>query len=517
MSGNMADLLAQLPALLGGHLVLSVAALGTGIALSLPLGMAASRSRRLGGAVLGVAGVIQTVPGLALLALMVAALGGTIGFLPAYLALALYSVLPVLRNTVAGIAGVDPAVIDAANGAGMTSRQRLFRVELPLAAPIIIAGIRTSTVWVVGTATLSTPVGAASLGNYIFAGLQTRNTASVIFGCVFAALLAVVLDQLVRAAETAAQRRDKARGMLAAAGLVLIVGGGLMPLALKSGGPTGTREDAPLAGTHITVGAKTFTEQYVLARLLKQRLEDAGARVTLTESLGSTILFDALSAGTVDVYVDYTGTLWTTILKRDAPAERNQMLADVKNHLQKRHGIRVIGRLGFENAYAFAMRRDRARQLGIRSIADIGRQAGLTLGGDPEFFARPEWTRVRDSYGLDRLAARGMDSTFMYGAVRDGEVDVITAYTTDARIDAFNLVLLDDPKAAFPPYDAVLLVSPGAYQTPGLVAALTPLLDRISTPLMRQANGRVDRGDETPGQAANFLEDVLTAHPQPVP
>lgn len=511
MNGNLAELFAQLPPLLGGHMVLSLSALVTGIGLSIPLGILASRSPRLGGAVLGVAGVIQTVPGLALLALMVAALGGTIGFLPAYLALALYSVLPVLRNTVAGIAGVDSAVIEAADGVGMTGNQRLFRVELPLAAPTIIAGIRTSAVWVVGTATLSTPVGAPSLGNYIFAGLQTRNTASVIFGCVFAAMLAIVLDQLVRGAENAVRDRNRVRGAMVGLGLVLLVGGGVSPVILDQGRPTETQ--GPLSGTHLTVGAKTFTEQYILARLLKRWLEAAGATVSITESLGSTILFDALSAGTVDIYVDYAGTLWTTILKRNDPAPRDQMLAEVTRFLQDKHGIRVAGRLGFENAYAFAMGRDRARQLGIGSLADLGRTEGLVLGGDPEFFARPEWVRVRDSYGLRNVVTRGMDSTFMYGAVRDGEVDVITAYTTDARIDAFDLVLLDDPNNAFPPYDAVLLMSPKAAQSDPLADVLAPLTGAISTDLMRRANARVDMDGGTPRQAAAYLEAEIAISP----
>ena len=505
MNDNLAELFAQLPNLLGGHMVLSMSALSSGILLSVPLGIVASRSQKLGGVVLGTAGIIQTIPGLALLALMVAALGGTIGFLPAYLALAMYSVLPVLRNTVTGIAGVDPAVIEAANGVGMTDRQRLLRVELPLAAPTIIAGIRTSTVWVVGTATLSTPVGAPSLGNYIFAGLQTRNPLSVVFGCVFAALLAIALDQLVRAAESAVRQRSKAKGVAAVMGLVLLVGGGLIPLVLEQR-ITLHRPGGPLAGTNIMVGAKTFTEQYILARALSGHLEDKGARVERLENLGSTVLFDALATGKVDLYVDYVGTLWTTILKRTEPTDRAQMLDEVSRHLRNTYGIGVVGRLGFENAYAFAMRRDRAAELAATAIGDLAnRSSQLTIGGDPEFFARPEWARVRDAYGLDQLGTRGMDSTFMYGAVRDGAVDVITAYTTDGRIDAFDLQLLDDPKQAFPSYDAVLLISPQAAKSEALTAELRKWIDAVNTALMRDANGQVDLKGATPKQAATFL------------
>ena len=208
MTSNLADRFAELPQLLAGHLLLSVSALVVGIAISVPLGIAATRHPRLRGPALTLAGLIQTVPSMALLALMVPLLGGMIGFVPAFIALTLYSMLPVLRNTVTGILEIDPAMTEAARGVGMTDRQSLWWVELPLAAPIIIAGIRTATVWVVGMATLSTPVGAPSLGNYIFLGLQTRNWVAVLFGCFFAAGLAIVLDQLIRLLEYAARLRS---------------------------------------------------------------------------------------------------------------------------------------------------------------------------------------------------------------------------------------------------------------------------------------------------------------------
>src|SRR5262245_10776458 len=173
MLDSLTELAARLPDYLGGHMLLSVAALAVGLAISLPLGIMASRRPKLAEMLLGTAGVLQTVPTLALLVLMVPLLGGLIGFWPAFVALTLYSILPILANTVIGIRGVDPALIEAARGLGMSDRQMLRRVQLPLAAPVIISGIRTATVLVVGTATLATPVGGESLGNYIFAGLAT--------------------------------------------------------------------------------------------------------------------------------------------------------------------------------------------------------------------------------------------------------------------------------------------------------------------------------------------------------
>ncbi len=524
MNANVAERFAELPHLLAGHLLLSVSAILVAVALSVPLGVAAARSKVWRGPALTLASLIQTVPALALLALMVPLLGGTIGFLPAFLALLLYGLLPTLRGTVTGIAGVDPDLIEAARGVGMTRRQRLFRVELPLALPVIVAGIRTTTVWVVGMATLSTPVGAPSLGNYIFAGLQTRNSVSVLFGCFFAALLAIVLDRLIGLAERAARERRRAPAWAAALGLLAVIAGGLAPGAAgmwRAGralepGPAGEAAIAgpaalPLKGRTIIVGAKPFTEQYVLAALISRHLEARGATVERLEGLGSAILFDALAANTVDLYVDYTGTLWTTVLKQGGHEARDAMFVRTAHGLLEKYGVLMLGRLGFENAYAFAMTGERAAELGVRSLGNLAAHAGdLVIGGDPEFFARPEWARVRDAYGLENAVTRGMDSTFMYGAVRDGEVDVIGAYTTDGRIDAFSLTLLDDPAQAFPPYDAVLLLSPRAAGDASLVAALKPLLNRIGDSTMRAANGRVDISGQSPEQAAAYLAGAIS-------
>ena len=196
----------------------------SGLLISLPLAIAVRNRPVLRGALLGLASIVQTVPGLALLALFyplllaLAALSlswfgvgfSAFGFLPAVLALALYSMLPVLRNTITGLQGVDPAILEAAQGVGMTPRQSLFMVELPLALPVMMAGIRTAAVWVIGTATLSTPIGQTSLGNYIFAGLQTQNWVFVLFGCVAAAVLALAVDQLLALIETGIRDRSRA-------------------------------------------------------------------------------------------------------------------------------------------------------------------------------------------------------------------------------------------------------------------------------------------------------------------
>ncbi len=500
-----------LPEYLGDHVLLSVCSLLVGFAISLPLAVAASRSAAVRWPSLFAASFVQTIPSLALLALfypLLLALShlsqsltgrgfAALGFLPSFLALTLYSMLPILRNTVAGITGVDPAAVEAADGMGMTARQKLWRVELPLAAPVIMAGVRTAAVWTIGAATLSTPVGQTSLGNYIFSGLQTEDWVFVLFGCAAAAVLALATDQLLGLIESGLARREPARAWIGAICLVVGALAALAPLAATSGG-----------GGAYRIGAKNFSEQYILAELMARRLEAQGASVKLKEDLGSATAYRALAAGEIDVYVDYSGTLWTNALgRRDNPG-RAAMLRELAAELKKRDGVELLGPLGFENAYALAMRADRAQALGIASIADLSAHAGtLKMGADLEFLSRPEWRAIRDAYSLRFGKMISYQPTFMYRALDDGEVDVISAFSSDGRIAADHLRLLGDPQGAIPPYDAVILISPKRARDPRLRAALAPLVGSIPLADMQAANLSVDRDQDkkTPGEAAAAL------------
>jgi osmoprotectant transport system permease protein len=515
MNERLAAAFRLLPSYLGQHVLLSASALVLGIALSLPLAVAASRNPRLRWIALLGAGLIQTIPSLALLALfypLLLALSAlsrslfgagfqALGFLPSLLALTLYSMLPILRNATTGILGVDPAAVEAAKGVGMTDNQRLSMVELPLAAPVIMAGIRTAAVWTIGTATLSTPVGQTSLGDYIFSGLQTEDWVLVLFGCAAAAGLALIVDQLLGLIEAGAALRDRRRVIAGAAGLIIGTLAAITPLA-QGAGP----------GERVTVGAKNFSEQYILASLMGARLHAGGYQVAEKDDLGSAVAYQAVASSEIDAYVDYSGTLWTNVLKRTDTPPRAQLLAELTQALKAKDGVTLLGALGFENAYALAMRRDQADKLDIHSIADLAVHApDLTLGSDLEFLSRPEWASLKSAYGLNFKAARRFQPTFMYKAVTDGEVDVIDAFSSDGRIAADDLVVLTDPKQAIPPYDAVILVSPKRSSDARFIAALRPLLGAIPVEQMRKANLSVDRDQDkqTPAQAAQALAKAI--------
>lgn len=495
MSEELWLLFGNLPDYLGGHLLLSLAALTIGLLISIPAGVAASRRPVLAEYLLGIAGILQTVPTLALLALMVPLLGGAIGFRPAFVALTLYSFLPILANTVTGIRSIDPTLTEAARGLGMNDWQMLVRVQLPLAAPVILSGIRTATVLVVGSATLATPVGGMSLGNYIFSGLNMNDMQSTIFGCIFTALLAILMDQLVHLLEIALVRRSRRLAWIAAAVFGLSLAGGLYgPIARLFTPPEPVIASAP------------FTEQFILSEVMKDRLENAGFRVDQRQGMGETIQFLGLKHNQIDCCINYTGNVWATLMKHKYAVDRDTTYKETVAYLEREFGIECLGKVGFENAYVLVMKKEVAHRHGIATIDDLARHPNrFVMADDMMFFGRNEWDRAQSLYGLKFKERKSMDPGLMYAAVDEDRVQVISAYSSDGRINKLGLVRLADPKQAFPPYDAILLLSRRGAQNAKLRAALLPLVNAVKDEAMQNANLRVDVDKQSPRRAAREL------------
>jgi osmoprotectant transport system permease protein len=495
----MIEQLIFLPEYLFSHLSLTLTSLLVGVLISVPLGVIASRFRFIERISLGITGVIQTVPSLAFLAGMVpflALLGApSIGYLPACIALSMYSVLPMLRNTVVGLRAVEPAFIEAAKGVGMTSLQRLLKVELPLATPMIIAGIRTSTIWTVGTATLSTAVGATSLGNYIFIGLQTRNNYAILIGCISAAGLALVLDGLIRILALSIERNARFLTFTICSVFALFyITIGLNEIA----------EYLKTTPRPVVVGAKAFTEQYILSEIIAQKIEkETNSPVKVRQSLGSLTAFDALCASDIDIYVEYTGTIWTHIMHKNSPPKNKEVLYQKVLNFLAQYQVNAIGQVGFNNVYVLAIKRELSEKLDIKRISDLSKYKNFVLGGDYEFFGRPEWISMRKAYDLTFSRKIPLDHALMYQAINDNKVDVIISFSTDGHIAANDLIILEDDKKANLSYYAIILASPMlAKNRPDVVKALYPLIGAIDEARMQRLNALVDAVGKNPAVVA---------------
>jgi osmoprotectant transport system permease protein len=493
------------PALLGAtaaHVELVAQAVLIATALAVPAGLAAAHRPRTERLAVAVANLLQTIPSLALLGFLLILFGGVIGKPPALTALVLYALLPILKTTVLGVRAIDPAVREAALGMGMTPAQRLRLVELPLALPAILSGVRIATVASVGMATVAAAIGARGLGSYIFRGVSLSDPRLILLGAVPAAVLALVADGLLGGLERALDpTRGPARGrtpLLVAAGF---------GIAVAAGGGALVRLGEPGRGDRIVIGSKDSAEPILLAHMLALLVEDrTGLPVERALNLGGTLVcYNALSRRGLDAYVEYTGTALATILKEPPGGDPEAVLRRVREGCA-RDGVTVLDPIGFENTFAILMRRDRAESLGIRRISDLRAHAStLRAGFGPEFMNRPDgYPGLVAAYGLDlAVAPREMDRNLLYGAVARGTLDVAAGDSTDGRVAGLDLVVLADDRRYFPPYQAVPLARAGALgRHPALRDALNALAGRIDAATMTALNRRVDGAKEDPAAVA---------------
>jgi osmoprotectant transport system permease protein len=479
-------------ALTGEHLLLVAVSTLIAVAVGIPVGLLLTRKAGWKRPVLAVANVLQTVPSLALFGFIIPLkyVGG-IGWRAAVVALVLYALLPVIRNTVTGVEGVERSVREAALAMGMTDRQILRQVELPLAAPVILAGVRVATVISVGVATIAAAIGAGGLGTLIFRGLRQYDNGLILAGAVPAALLALAADAGIGLIESrlAARRRPVKRNVVARrvalAALVLVALAGV-GFALWSRS----------AKADVRVGSKDFTESVILAEIYAQGLEARGLKVERRYELGGNLAHDALVAGEVDVYPEYTGTSLMSILKHPPSTDARAVYETVKSEYAARFDVEVGPPLGFEDTFAVLVRSDDARRLNLKNISDLTSHAPrMSAGFGQDFMSRPDgYEGFARAYGLQfQGRPREMDLSLSYRALAEGQVDVIAGNSTDGMIATLGLTQLEDDRHYFPPYEAVLLLRRDALERlPPAREVLQRLAGSISTEEMRRLNYEVD-------------------------
>jgi osmoprotectant transport system permease protein len=497
---------AELAGLLWQHVVLVALSTGVAIAAGIPIGVLAARHPRGGAPIVWFVNVVQTVPSLAMFGfLLPLPLVGGLGGRVAVTVLTLYALLPIIRTTVGGLRSVDPALVEAAAALGMTPRQRLARVELPLALPSIVAGIRVAAVIGVGTATIAAAVGAGGLGEYIFRGLAMVEPTVVLAGAIPAAALALafdgglmLLERVIRTALAGGRVATVLR--YATAGLLVCVAGVGLSLALNRTDPSVIR-----------IGSKNFTEQIVLGELLARLVDErTSLRAERRLNLGGTFICDrALRSGDIDLYVEYSGTAHSAIFHEPAITDPRAVFETVRRRYA-RAGLTLLEPLGFENTFAILVRGDDARRLGLRTIADAAPYApGWQAGFGYEFLQREDgYPGLARAYGLSFAAPpRAMELSLTYRALAQRQVDLIAGDATSGLIAGYDLFMLEDSRRYFPPYDAAIVArSATLLAHPELRSALQMLSGRISAAEMRRMNHAVDVGRRDPGQvAAEFL------------
>ena len=484
----------ELMVLVREHVVLVFVAILVAVIIGVPTGIAVTRYRALRGPVLGLANVMQTIPSLALFGFLIPIpfIGG-IGARTALVALVLYSLLPIIRNTVTGVLGVDPNVREAAVAMGMTDSQVLRQVELPLAMGVIVTGIRVATVIAVGVTTIAAAVGAGGLGVYIFRGLRQYDNNLLLAGALSAALLALGADfflgLLERQFSFDARRKFSVKHWLAIGAVVLLVVLGFFALS------RGEKGESSSAQARIVVGSKDFTESALLAEIVAQMLEARGVAVERRLELGGNLPHEALIVGTFDLYPEYTGTSYTTILRHEPISDPRAVYEQVKQEYASKFNVVVSEPLGFENTFAILIRGEDARRLNLKTISDVVPHAPQWRAGlGQDFKNRADgYPGFSKTYGLRFAEVREMDLSLTYIALSSKQVDLIAGNSTEGRIATFDLTQLVDDRHYFPPYEAVYLVRKDSLaRVPALAEVLAKLANAISTDDMRRLNYEID-------------------------
>jgi osmoprotectant transport system permease protein len=359
-------------------------------------------------------------------------------------------------------------------------------VQLPLAMPSIVSGIRVATVIGVGTTTIAAAIGAGGLGEYIFRGLSMVDTTTILAGAIPAAALALASDGVlalvedrVRRVPLAASTVIRAAGATAVVASLLLIGVAARPAAER-----------------VVVGSKNFTEQVILGELLAQTLEAEGLMVDRKLNLGGTFVADrGLRNGELDAYVEYTGTAVTAVFHEQVPHD-SRLALERARQLYAATGLTVAAPLGFNNTFAILVRGSDASARSLRTVDDLkGLAPQWTAGFGYEFLQREDgFAGLTRTYGLQFAGPpRGMDLSLIYKALADRQVDVIAGDATSAMIEAFHLAALEDNRRYFPPYDAVPVVRTASLlRHPEIGRALDRLAGRVIDADMRAMNAAVD-------------------------
>lgn len=502
----------EILSLTGEHIRLTATALFFALLIGVPTGILIADVKKLNKPVLAVANVLQAIPSMALLGFAIPLLG--IGSLPAVVVVILYSLLPIIKNTYTGLSGIDPDMMEAAKGIGMKRGEILRKVQLPLALPVIMTGVRVSAVTAVGLMTMAAFIGAGGLGYLVFAGIRTVNNYQILAGAIPACILALLVDYLGGAVEFLItpegmsseyleereeykkKKTRKKAGLIIAAILI-----GAVFIGQFSFG-AGSEED------EISIGMKDFTEHTILGNMVAEYIEaNTDMKVDRKLNLGGTqVVFSALKSGEADMTIEYTGTAYGDLLNYPPSSDMEKVYETVKRDFKDRFGLEVLDPLNFNNTYALAVKRETAEEYGLETISDyVEHSDELLLGCTLEFLNREDGIPgLEKAYDFEPIPPLGIDGSNRYVALMNGETDVTDVFSTDGLLKKYNLKVLKDDKHFFPPYYAVPVVDEDVLAAhPELEELFRELGKHFSDEVMTELNYKVDELHEKPEDVAH--------------
>lgn len=473
------------------HIQISFIALLIATMIAIPLGIYLTRKKNIAEGIIGITAVLQTIPSLALLGLLIPLVG--IGKFPAIIALVAYGLLPILRNTYTGIKEVDPALIEAAKAMGMNGRKRLIKVEIPLSMPVIMAGLRTAMVLIVGTTTLAALIGAGGLGDIILLGIDQNDTNQILLGAIPAAMLAILFDLLLRGVGHLSYKK-----IVITIVSVIIVALGIVMMPLL------TSEDK-----EIVIAGKLGAEPEILINMYKILIEEeTELQVELKPGFGKTsFVFNALDSGSIDMYPEFTGTAISELLKETPKStDRDEIYEQAKEGLFNQYNLVMLEPMKFNNTYALAVTNELAKQYDLKNISDLkGIENELNVGFTLEFSDREDgYLGIQSLYDITFPQLTTMEPKLRYVAVESGDINVVDAYSTDSELQEYELTVLEDDKELFPPYQGAPLIREETLEKhPEIEAILNSLADEVSDDDMREMNYEVNIDGKSPYHVAH--------------
>lgn len=473
------------------HIQLSFIALLIATLIAIPIGIWLTRHTKIAEPIINIAAIMQTIPSLALLGLMIPFFG--IGRVPAIIALVIYALLPILRNTYTGIKEVDPSLKEAAQGIGMNTYRQLKNVEIPIAMPVIMAGIRTAMVLIIGTATLAAFIGAGGLGDLILLGIDRNNMNILLLGAIPAALLALLFDFVLKRMQKLSYRK-----------MMIVTGSLLLSFLLVAIWPLFFQKD-----NQMKFAGKLGTEPEIITNMYKLIIEDkTDVNVEIEPGMGkTTFLFNALKSDNIDGYLEFTGTVLGEITKEDAKfTTEKEVYQQANESINKKYQMSLLKPMQYNNTYALAVKKEYADKYQLKSISDLQKvksaiRAGFTL----EFNDRMDgYKGIQKKYGIKFDNVRTMEPKIRYQAIEQGKIDLIDAYSTDAELKKYGMVVLKDDKNLFPPYQgAPLLKDETIKEHPEVVKALNQLAGKITDEEMQTMNYAVTYQNKSPESIAH--------------